>query len=82
MEQIRKDFLLHWFYGTMLATITVPFLGYLSIVAIALIAVMKEAYDYHNRDRKKVYNFHNSAMNIVAIYMPSSLLFLVLEYAL
>ena len=81
MAQIRKDFLLHWFYGTILAIISIPFLGYVSVLVIALIAVMKEAYDYRNRDVSKVYNTYNSAMDIVATYLPSCLIYLALEYA-
>ena len=45
---VQQDKLMHYFVGTLLALVLVPFIGFYSMILVASIAVAKELYDYYS----------------------------------
>jgi hypothetical protein len=72
LSSIKKDYLLHFFYGSIIANI----LYHMEFPMIALlgIAVVKEIYDYLGRDKTKEVDWWNHVWDIIFTATPALLI--------
>jgi hypothetical protein len=69
LGSIRKDLLLHFFYGSIIANVLYH-LEFPMILLVAL-AVIKEVYDYLGQDKEEEFDLLNHVWDIIFTCLPA-----------
>jgi hypothetical protein len=72
LDDVRNDYLLHMFYGFLMAIPLVFIFGWVGIVFVFFIAALKEVLDFiRSTQFKAEFNYKNSVIDIVFTVAPS-----------
>jgi hypothetical protein len=72
---IGKDKLLHFFYGTISGFFFVLAFGWVGILIVSLVAILKEAIDYIRADAFKITFIYTESIKDIAYTVAPSILF-------